>query len=88
MIMQKNWAQEAWKMTVEKVTRTSTRIRDRFPHASVDGVYQLEKASWWTAGFSGRWIIMVSLPGDEGYNVEGIRGFVRNAAGSGDRGLL
>ncbi len=51
MIMQKNWAQEAWKMTVEKVTRTSTRIRDRFPHASVDGVYQLEKASWWTAGF-------------------------------------
>lgn len=51
MITQKDWAQEAWRMTVEKVTRTSTRIRDGFPHASVDGVYQLEKASWWTAGF-------------------------------------
>jgi unsaturated chondroitin disaccharide hydrolase len=49
--MQKDWAQEAWKKTIEKVTRTSKRIGDGFPHASVGGEYVLEQASWWTAGF-------------------------------------
>ncbi|NOV02649.1 glycoside hydrolase family 88 protein [Paenibacillus planticolens] len=46
-----DWAQEAWEKTVHKVARTSQRIGDRFPHASVKGEYQLEPASWWTAGF-------------------------------------
>lgn len=46
-----DWAQEAWEQIVKKVTRTSGRIRDRFPHASVKGEYVLEPAHWWTAGF-------------------------------------
>ncbi|MEX1028516.1 MAG: glycoside hydrolase family 88 protein [Paenibacillaceae bacterium] len=50
-MMKRGWKQEAWKQTIEKVSRTSKRIGDRFPHASVGGVYQLEKATWWTAGF-------------------------------------
>ncbi|MCU6797134.1 glycoside hydrolase family 88 protein [Paenibacillus sp. WQ 127069] len=48
---QPDWVKEAWKQTVNKVKRTSSRIGDGFPHASVDGVYKLEPASWWTAGF-------------------------------------
>lgn len=48
---QTDWVQEAWKHTTEKVTRIQQRIGDRFPHASVNGIYQLEPASWWTAGF-------------------------------------
>lgn len=51
MTIQKDWAQEAWEQIVEKVSRTSKRIGDRFPHASVNGQYVLEPASWWTAGF-------------------------------------
>lgn len=48
---QPDWVKEAWNQTVNKVKRTSSRIGDGFPHASVDGVYKLEPASWWTAGF-------------------------------------
>jgi len=48
---QKAWQAEAWEKIVKKVEKTSERIQDRFPHASVAGVYQLEPASWWTAGF-------------------------------------
>lgn len=51
MTNQTNWAQEAWQNTIHKVARTSKRIGDRFPHASVGGEYKLEPASWWTAGF-------------------------------------
>ncbi|WP_159881766.1 glycoside hydrolase family 88 protein [Paenibacillus puerhi] len=51
MTLQAGWAQEAWDKTVRKVTRTSKRIGDGYPHASVGGQYQLEPASWWTAGF-------------------------------------
>ncbi|SDC63932.1 unsaturated chondroitin disaccharide hydrolase [Paenibacillus sp. UNCCL117] len=51
MTLQAGWAQEAWENTASKVTRTSKRIGDRFPHASVGGEYQLEPAYWWTAGF-------------------------------------
>lgn len=51
MTIQKDWAQEAWEQIVGKVSRTSKRIGDRFPHASVNGQYVLEPASWWTAGF-------------------------------------
>ncbi|MDF2921399.1 MAG: glycosyl hydrolase family 88 [Paenibacillaceae bacterium] len=45
------WAEEAWSKTVEKIGRTSRRIGDGFPHASVGGEYKLEPAYWWTAGF-------------------------------------
>ncbi|MGG1553446.1 glycoside hydrolase family 88 protein [Paenibacillus ferrarius] len=51
MTIQQGWAQEAWSQTVAKVNRTSKRIGANFPHASVDGVYKLEPAYWWTAGF-------------------------------------
>ncbi|MFC5470735.1 glycoside hydrolase family 88 protein [Cohnella suwonensis] len=51
--MQRNnrWAEGAWADVVRKISRTSVRIGDRFPHASVGGEYALEPASWWTAGF-------------------------------------
>lgn len=45
------WQEEAWAHIVKKVEKTSKRIQNQFPHASVGGVYQLEPASWWTAGF-------------------------------------
>ncbi|CAM4330728.1 glycoside hydrolase family 88 protein [Paenibacillus tarimensis] len=51
MTLQTEWAGEAWKKITNKVKRTSARIKDGFPHASVEGVYKLELASWWTAGF-------------------------------------
>ncbi|NQX67808.1 glycoside hydrolase family 88 protein [Paenibacillus alba] len=51
MKRQSGWAQEAWQKTVTKVARTSKRIGDGFPHASVQGEYKLEPAYWWTAGF-------------------------------------
>lgn len=50
-VQKKEWAQDAWEQIVGKVSRTSKRIGDRFPHASVNGQYVLEPASWWTAGF-------------------------------------
>lgn len=46
-----NWYKEAWEQIIRKVSVTSKRIQDGFPHASVDGTYRLEPASWWTAGF-------------------------------------
>ncbi|OXS54420.1 glycosyl hydrolase [Cohnella sp. CIP 111063] len=46
-----DWRSEAWSKIKDKVGRTGLRIRDAFPHASVGGSYQLEPASWWTAGF-------------------------------------
>jgi unsaturated chondroitin disaccharide hydrolase len=51
MSMPLDWAQEAWQKTVTKVARTSQRIGDGFPHASIQGQYKLEPAYWWTAGF-------------------------------------
>lgn len=51
MTTQADWVQEAWTKTVSKVAWTSKRIGDGFPHASVNGQYKLEPASWWTAGF-------------------------------------
>lgn len=46
-----DWKQQAWEDIIRKVTRTSGEIKDRFPHASVNGQYVLEAAHWWTAGF-------------------------------------
>jgi len=51
MTVTKAWEQEAWEKIVRKVSRTSKRIKDRFPHASVNGEYVLEPPHWWTAGF-------------------------------------
>ncbi|TXK80608.1 glycoside hydrolase family 88 protein [Paenibacillus sp. N3.4] len=51
MTIPQNWAQEAWDQTTAKIARTSKRIGDGFPHASVKGEYKLEPAYWWTAGF-------------------------------------
>ncbi|AZH29600.1 MULTISPECIES: glycoside hydrolase family 88 protein [Paenibacillus] len=51
MTIKPDWVQEAWDQTKAKVKRISHRIGDAFPHASVNGEYQLERASWWTAGF-------------------------------------
>ncbi|WP_147275058.1 hypothetical protein [Paenibacillus prosopidis] len=51
MELQENWYKEAWEQVIRKVSVTSRRIQDGFPHASVDGTYRLEPASWWTAGF-------------------------------------
>lgn len=45
------WAAEAWTQVEEKVKRTSKTIGAGFPHSSVNGTYQLEAPSWWTAGF-------------------------------------
>ncbi|MGO4537349.1 glycoside hydrolase family 88 protein [Paenibacillus sp. 2TAB19] len=46
-----NWHADAWSQITKKVASTSLRIGDGFPHASVEGKYKLEPASWWTAGF-------------------------------------
>jgi len=45
------WLDEAWNKVYEKVTRTSQTIGSRFPHATRDGKYVLERPHWWTAGF-------------------------------------
>ncbi|SDP12969.1 unsaturated chondroitin disaccharide hydrolase [Litchfieldia salsa] len=45
------WVNEAWSKVNAKVLRTSKKIGANFPHASVNGTYQLEKPYWWTAGF-------------------------------------
>lgn len=45
------WINEAWEQVQLKITRTSKRIGDQFPHASIDGKYGLASPSWWTAGF-------------------------------------
>jgi unsaturated chondroitin disaccharide hydrolase len=51
METQSDWHVEAWSQIAKKVASTSLRIGDGFPHASVEGMYKLEPASWWTAGF-------------------------------------
>lgn len=45
------WAGEVWNRIVQKVERTSQRIGVSCPHASVNGVYDDMRVSWWTAGF-------------------------------------
>lgn len=51
MVSNQTWVNEAWEKTTIKLKRTSEKIGANFPHASVDGSYQLEAPSWWTAGF-------------------------------------
>lgn len=45
------WADSAWQQIVNKVEKNSKRIGVSFPHASVSGVYDNMRPSWWTAGF-------------------------------------
>lgn len=45
------WVDEAWFKVKAKIDRTSKKIGANFPHASVNGTYQLEEPYWWTAGF-------------------------------------
>ncbi|WP_348520821.1 DUF2264 domain-containing protein [Alicyclobacillus fastidiosus] len=45
------WIQEAFEFITEKSKRNVKVIGSQFPHASMDKKYQLEPASWWTAGF-------------------------------------
>lgn len=45
------WARDVWKKIVSKVERTSKRIGDSFPYASVNGTYNTESNDWWTNGF-------------------------------------
>ncbi|HZH59919.1 MAG TPA: glycosyl hydrolase, partial [Metabacillus sp.] len=46
-----SWVDKAWGKVNAKVERMSKKIGANFPHASVNGSYQLEAPSWWTAGF-------------------------------------
>lgn len=67
MNVEGQWADQAWEDIVRKVRRTSARIGDGFPHASVEGRYALEPASWWTAGFwPGILWLVYRGTGDEG----------------------
>lgn len=61
------WAESTWKQITNKVDRTSKRIGVSFPHASVDGVYDNMRASWWTAGF---WPGILWLISAEGKHAE------------------
>lgn len=45
------WVAEALQKVYGKVGRTNMKIGANFPHASVNGSYQLEEPHWWTAGF-------------------------------------
>lgn len=51
MVSNQMWVNEAWEKVHIKVKKTSEKIGATFPHASVNGSYQLEAPSWWTAGF-------------------------------------
>ncbi|KKI89385.1 glycosyl hydrolase [Bacillus sp. SA1-12] len=45
------WSNDTWERIYHKVKESSRRIGTSFPHASVDGVYDSMRSSWWTAGF-------------------------------------
>ncbi|RKL66915.1 glycosyl hydrolase [Salipaludibacillus neizhouensis] len=51
MINQQEWVEEAWSNIIKKINRTSIKIGANFPHASVNGTYELAQPHWWTAGF-------------------------------------
>jgi len=48
---QLSWVDEAWSEILTKLEKTSKKIGANFPHASVNGVYELERPNWWTAAF-------------------------------------
>lgn len=47
------WKEEAWGKTVEKITKTSDRIKEVIPYVSRNGQYndQTTDPGWWTNGF-------------------------------------
>ncbi|WP_040951430.1 glycoside hydrolase family 88 protein [Gorillibacterium massiliense] len=45
------WVEEAWDKALEKTIRNTERIGSGFPHASVEGKYDLAEPNWWMAGF-------------------------------------
>lgn len=47
----KDYYREYWELLVSKVGKTSMRIKDTFPHVSLNGLYNAEPVGWWTAGF-------------------------------------
>lgn len=46
-----NWAEGAWQQGVLKTVRNAQRIKDTFPHTSIQGKYDRNAPEWWTAGF-------------------------------------
>ncbi|CAH1227575.1 Unsaturated glucuronyl hydrolase [Paenibacillus sp. JJ-223] len=51
MAEETNWAEEAWQQGVLKTVRNAQRIKDTFPHTSIQGEYDQNAPEWWTAGF-------------------------------------
>lgn len=51
MAEETNWAEEAWQQGVLKTVRNAQRIKDTFPHTSIQGKYDQNAPEWWTAGF-------------------------------------
>lgn len=45
------WVDAAWDRTVAKVSRSSRRIGDTFPHVAKGARYDSAPPHWWTAGF-------------------------------------
>lgn len=64
------WIDEAWNKSIEKLSRTSDRIKDVIPYVSIDGKYndQTKDPGWWTNGFwSGILWYMYQETGDKKY---------------------
>lgn len=40
-----------WEQAIEKMKKTANRIKDGFPHVSLNGQYNDEGPGWWTSGF-------------------------------------
>jgi unsaturated chondroitin disaccharide hydrolase len=47
----KKWADDIWVKIENKINSTSDRIKDSFPHISVDGKYDDNSLDWWTNGY-------------------------------------
>lgn len=45
------WIEEAWRQGADKTIRNAQRIKDTFPHTSLQGTYDQNDPEWWTAGF-------------------------------------
>ncbi len=73
------WADGAWDRIRHKIGRTSRRIGVSCPHASVNGVYDDMRVSWWTAKLlAGHF--MAAVRGRRTTRIQGHRGTVRRTA--------
>lgn len=62
------WMDETWSELVEKTQLMITRIGDRSPHVTVDGIYDDMRPDWWTSGFyPGMLWILYDMTGDRSY---------------------